>query len=659
MLKKSNIQKSIKRSNSLPIRKNSCQFRFVTNFHKSKISKPNPEDQYNNFVNLASEYLHSNYSNLFSNPLLANQSEFKNNSEYSFELQKSQIHKINMYFRTRWASFCNILDSLHNIKFSNMNTKILVFINKCMQKIQENIFFDIKCPASVKVRKPPKKTDPKSEKTNDQKNEPDPKIIKKPKINEEQKKIPPAFSSKDTTKKDKTHLKFIYRCFTIPIIPFEKIDLEPIPLKPTFIILGPYTDIKENLLKRGWLENPKEDSTAFNLKWSLKTKHLNHETLREGQIVNHFQKITEVSTKIGLMQNLKNYQWTHGVDIDNFHPITYDLADIEVPDFIQEFKCMKAESILRNFVVKPSLHEISIAKLLISINIAQRRILDFMQVSNYEFMHLNGEIVSKDEWEILTVHKTLEQKMLHKDYPDFEKRISNFLNKYKSNELAEKVLLAKINEILPKYSQKYPQHKINGLQNLWIVKPAGLSRGRGITVLSDLKRILDFSKTKHYIVQKYIENPLIVCKRKFDIRQWVLISSFNPLKVWIFHEMYLRFSAEEYSTDLISSKFMHLTNNSIMKHYEQESIIKGNMWSQSQFIEYLKKEYKFDVWNTKILPKVKQIIIHSLKASQPKIIHRGKAFEILGYDFMIDDLLDPWLIEVNASPAVDYSTVFF
>ena len=54
---------------------------------------------------------------------------------------------------------------------------------------------------------------------------------------------------------------------------------------------------------------------------------------------------------------------------------------------------------------------------------------------------------------------------------------------------------------------------------------------------------------------------------------------------------------------------------------------------------------------------MKDIVIKSLLCVQDMVENRKNSFELYGYDFMIDGELKPWLIEINSSPAMDYSTV--
>lgn len=43
-------------------------------------------------------------------------------------------------------------------------------------------------------------------------------------------------------------------------------------------------------------------------------------------------------------------------------------------------------------------------------------------------------------------------------------------------------------------------------------------------------------------------------------------------------------------------------------------------------------------------------------AAQGDVVHRENSWELFGYDIMLDDKYSPWLIEINSSPACDYST---
>jgi hypothetical protein len=74
----------------------------------------------------------------------------------------------------------------------------------------------------------------------------------------------------------------------------------------------------------------------------------------------------------------------------------------------------------------------------------------------------------------------------------------------------------KVKVILDKLKEKNPQYDMNGSRNVWILKPSGLSRGRGIKCVDTLSEI--FKQVKHglnqFVVQKYIENSLIILNRK-------------------------------------------------------------------------------------------------------------------------------------------------
>jgi len=95
-------------------------------------------------------------------------------------------------------------------------------------------------------------------------------------------------------------------------------------------------------------------------------------------------------------------------------------------------------------------------------------------------------------------------------------------------------------KVFRKYFEDIESSKgLTGLRNIWIVKPGeNTNRGNGITVAYSLDDIIirlkgreknADGKLRTFIIQKYIEKPLLYCRRKFDIRHYMLITCMNGI----------------------------------------------------------------------------------------------------------------------------------
>jgi hypothetical protein len=63
-------------------------------------------------------------------------------------------------------------------------------------------------------------------------------------------------------------------------------------------------------------------------------------------------------------------------------------------------------------------------------------------------------------------------------------------------------------------------------------------------------------------------------------------------------------------------------------------------------------------WKKDIFPKIENIVYRTLKALQESQNTEQKAncFEIYGFDFILDEHMNPWVMEVNLSPACSERT---
>mmetsp|Transcript_104176 Transcript_104176/g.185043 ORF Transcript_104176/g.185043 Transcript_104176/m.185043 type:complete len:1009 (+) Transcript_104176:70-3096(+) len=200
-------------------------------------------------------------------------------------------------------------------------------------------------------------------------------------------------------------------------------------------------------------------------------------------------------------------------------------------------------------------------------------------------------------------------------------------------------------------------------EHLWIVKPAASSQGKGIFILRNL---IDLPIREPAVISRYIENPLLIQGLKFDLRIYVLVTSFDPLRAFIYREGLTRFASKPYSTEQehLSDVYRHLTNYSINKgadnFQENQKVAQdnyGHKWSLSALNRHLKcigVNVDF-MWSgimdliTKTLLSVEPTIC---KATREACHHEQSCFELYGFDVLVDENLKPWLLEVNLSPSM-------
>eukprot|EP00826_Nyctotherus_ovalis_P010243 TRINITY_DN1271_c0_g2_i8.p1 TRINITY_DN1271_c0_g2~~TRINITY_DN1271_c0_g2_i8.p1 ORF type:complete len:253 (-),score=64.06 TRINITY_DN1271_c0_g2_i8:503-1261(-) len=113
----------------------------------------------------------------------------------------------------------------------------------------------------------------------------------------------------------------------------------------------------------------------------------------------------------------------------------------------------------------------------------------------------------------------------------------------------------------------------------WIMKPSGKSQGYGIFLVSKLNQLKKWSTSsklpfqsptfkENYVISRYVDNPLLVGGKKFDLRIYVLVTCFKPLRVYLYKHGFTRFCNEKYTASdaELDNMYVHLTNVAIQKH---------------------------------------------------------------------------------------------
>ncbi|GMF17119.1 unnamed protein product [Phytophthora lilii] len=214
---------------------------------------------------------------------------------------------------------------------------------------------------------------------------------------------------------------------------------------------------------------------------------------------------------------------------------------------------------------------------------------------------------------------------------------------------------------------------------VWILKPPNLSCGRGIKLVSaSTHPTPKLSKKKAYVIQRYVANPFLINGLKFDLRVYVAVTSYDPLRIYLFNDGLVRFCTEKYSTSKSSMQnpFGHLTNYSINKknaaafqknqddaHADEAHALSSSKWSLQMLFKYLQDQGKSQELES-FQHSLEDLIVKTFIAVEDKLasassgnISRRNGFELYGFDVLIEgDSMKPRLLKVNILPSLSSSS---
>ena len=185
-----------------------------------------------------------------------------------------------------------------------------------------------------------------------------------------------------------------------------------------------------------------------------------------------------------------------------------------------------------------------------------------------------------------------------------------------------------------------------------IIKPDRGSLGEGITIIEagdPLPEVERLSVAQEYIHSFHLDGF------KFDLRIYALIASVDPLIIYVFRDGVARFCSKKYGEKSI---FSELTNKTLNKKNPEVDLGQIVKMIKDVFIRLSTEGIDTNILWKKIDQAIVSTIITSIKylsdgqnlSCPNNIIQRS--FQILGFDIILDQNMNPYVLEVNYRPSL-------
>ncbi|KAG5681701.1 hypothetical protein PVAND_011111 [Polypedilum vanderplanki] len=449
--------------------------------------------------------------------------------------------------------------------------------------------------------------------------------------------------------------------------------------KKIFMVIGGYELIKTSLLLRGWLEKIPEDRMPYigtqaekmSIALLLKNCHFNfiwQPRLRPIKINENMKPYVNsvirngalnFTNKDGIVHCMNNFHWNYiegltDLNIQRTH-ILSDRSSKE--EFFEDYRRTAFTSFILYLDSFNDISHLFYPNGDIScdcIKFAIQKIELLLKMANHE------DIDTTNIFDICAKYPKDQKKTLTET-----KLIVSGVKKFRAiDEDAMLKLAADIHACAEKILKQWPYTKYDGFRNIWIFKPVGSSSGYGIQVTNKENEMKEITigkngATVRYVAQKYIERPLIIHKRKFDMRLYLLtMIKEKHIDIWLYKDCYVKFATSPFNVNFFH-KSIHVTNYAVQKYFmnEKDAVpdARENMWTLQQLIEYFETTGKPRLWQSHIYPAIKKNLLAVIIPSFEHTELQENNFELNGIDVMITFDYEPILIEINSVPALYFS----
>lgn len=177
----------------------------------------------------------------------------------------------------------------------------------------------------------------------------------------------------------------------------------------------------------------------------------------------------------------------------------------------------------------------------------------------------------------------------------------------------------------------------------WIYKPATLNNGEGIKLFAHIDEISLHYQTQQrlggdFVIQQYVDSPHLLDGHKYTLRLYVILTNYGGYQ--LYEHGYYNIGRQKYPGNTnIGDLSAHLTNEHLTEPLPNVIQMPTNRVPEFHIL----------------MPQIKLIVDQTMRAfaqSTPEYFApaQHKAFDILGFDFLLDDTMQLWLLEINHGP---------